>query len=114
MFLWAKACNTAIFVPNRSPHKILRDKTPKKTFTGLESEIGNLRNFTSPVYIHVLVGKRRKLENNNHKLAIREVYLSRKQSLALSNYVRRPRWFEQTLRDTPTSTLKESKPSNKF
>jgi transposase InsO family protein len=34
LFLWAEACNTAMYLHNRIPHGILEDKTPKEAFTG--------------------------------------------------------------------------------
>ena len=43
MFLWAEACNTAVYVQNRCPHRILRDMTPEEAFTGEKPEIGHLR-----------------------------------------------------------------------
>jgi transposase InsO family protein len=30
MFLWAEACNTTIYVQNKSPHRILGDQTPEE------------------------------------------------------------------------------------
>jgi hypothetical protein len=33
----------------------LKDKTPKEVFAGIKPEVGNLRIFGCPVYIHVLV-----------------------------------------------------------
>jgi transposase InsO family protein len=34
MHLWAKASSTTVYVQNRSPHKILGNKTPEELFTG--------------------------------------------------------------------------------
>jgi hypothetical protein len=62
MFLWEEACNMTLYVQNKSPHKILGDKTPEETFTGVKPEIGHLRIFGCPVYIHVPMEKRTKLE----------------------------------------------------
>jgi hypothetical protein len=45
MFLCAKACNTIVYVQNRSPHRILGDKTPKEAFTEVKPEIGHFRIF---------------------------------------------------------------------
>ena len=33
-FLWAEACNTAVYIQNRSPHRVLGSKTPEEAFTG--------------------------------------------------------------------------------
>jgi hypothetical protein len=62
MFLWAEACNTAIYVQNKSAQKILGDKTPEEAFTGMKPEIGHLRIFGCALYIHVPMEKRTKLE----------------------------------------------------
>jgi transposase InsO family protein len=40
MFLWAKACNTTMYVQNMSPRKVLEDKTPEEAFFGVKSKIG--------------------------------------------------------------------------
>jgi hypothetical protein len=45
-------------------HRISRDKTPEEAFLGLNPEIRHLRIFGCPVYIHVLVEKRTKLETS--------------------------------------------------
>ena len=34
LFLWAKACNTVVYLQNRSPHKSLGDLTPEEVFSG--------------------------------------------------------------------------------
>jgi hypothetical protein len=67
MMLWAEACNTAVYVQNKSPHRILEDKTPEEAFTGVRPEIGHLRIFGCPVYIHVPKEKRTKLEPSGKK-----------------------------------------------
>jgi hypothetical protein len=51
MFLWEEACNTTIYVQNKSPHRILGDKTLEEAFSGVKLEIGHLRIFGCPVYI---------------------------------------------------------------
>ena len=38
------------------------DKTPEKAFTGVKPKIGHLRIFGCPLYIHVPMEKRTKLE----------------------------------------------------
>jgi hypothetical protein len=67
MMLWAEACNTAVYVQNRSPHKILENKTPEEAFTGVKPEMGHLRIFGCSVYIHVPKAKRTKLEPSGRK-----------------------------------------------
>lgn len=58
---------TAIYVQNRSPHRILGDKTPKEDFTCVKPEVSHLRIFGRPVYIHVPEEKRSKLEPSRKK-----------------------------------------------
>jgi hypothetical protein len=67
MLLWAEACNTTIYVQNMSPHRILEDKTPEESFTGVRPEIGHLSIFGCPIYIHVPKEKRTKLESYGRK-----------------------------------------------
>jgi hypothetical protein len=58
---------TAVYVQNRSPHKTLRNMTPKEAFTGVKPEVGHLRIFGCPVYIHVPKEKRIKLDPSGRK-----------------------------------------------
>jgi hypothetical protein len=67
MFLRAEACNTTVYIQNRSPHKILGEKTPKETISRLNPVIGHLRIFGCQFYIHVPVEKRTKLEPSRQK-----------------------------------------------
>ena len=60
--LWAEACNTAIYVQNHCPHRILGMSTPEEAFSGKKPNISHLRIFGSPVYIHVTKDARKKLE----------------------------------------------------
>jgi hypothetical protein len=67
MHLWAEDSSTTVYVHNRSPHKILGNKTPKEVFTGKKPEISHLRIFGCPVFIHVPKEKRTKLEPSGKK-----------------------------------------------
>jgi hypothetical protein len=62
MMIWEEACNTTIYVQNMSPHRILEEKTLEEAFIGVKPEIGHLRIFSCPVYIHVPKEKRMKFE----------------------------------------------------
>jgi hypothetical protein len=62
MFLWEKVCNIVVYVKNRSPHRILGDKTLEDEFSWVNPEIINLRIFGCPIYIHVHVEKKKKME----------------------------------------------------
>ena len=62
MFLWVEACSTAIYLQNRSPHKVLGKMTIEEAFTGEKPNVGHLHTFGYLVYWHVPVEKRTKLE----------------------------------------------------
>ena len=34
LFLWVEACNTTVYLQNRSPHKSLENLTPEEAFSG--------------------------------------------------------------------------------
>jgi hypothetical protein len=51
-----------VYVQNKSPHKVLEDKTLEETFFVVKLKIGHFFIFGCPVYIHLLVEKRTKLE----------------------------------------------------
>ena len=38
-FLWAEACNTAVYIQNRTPHTALGKITPENVFTGNKPEV---------------------------------------------------------------------------
>ena len=60
--LWAEACNTAVYVQNRFPHKILGMSTPEEAFSGKKPYISHLKIFGSPIYIHMMNDVRKKME----------------------------------------------------
>ena len=60
--LWAEACNTAVYVKNRCPHRVLGMSTPEEAFFGKKHDISHLKIFGSPVYIHVTKDGRKMLE----------------------------------------------------
>jgi hypothetical protein len=61
-FLWEKVYNTAVYLQNRSPHRVLGNVTPKEAFTGKKLDIGHLRIFGCVVYCHIPAEKRTKLD----------------------------------------------------
>jgi hypothetical protein len=67
MFLWGEAAMKTIYVQNKSPHRILKDMTPKEYFSGKKPNVENLRIFGCPVYSHIPKGKRNKLEPSGKK-----------------------------------------------
>ena len=62
LHLWAEACNTVVYLKNRSPHHILGMKTPEEAFFGKRPDVSHFRIFSSLVYFHVTKDARKKLE----------------------------------------------------
>jgi hypothetical protein len=62
MYLWGEATMTAIYVQNRSPHRILKYMTPEEAFSEKKPNVEHLRIFGCPIYIHIPKDKRKKLE----------------------------------------------------
>lgn len=62
MYLWVEACNTVVYVQNRSPHKKMKDMTLEEAYTGVKPKVNHLRIFGCPFYMHVPKEKRSKLE----------------------------------------------------
>jgi hypothetical protein len=60
--LWEEATSTIMYIQRRCRHAILNDKTPKEFFSGIKPEVGHLRIFGCPVYIHVHKEKRTEME----------------------------------------------------
>jgi hypothetical protein len=52
----------AIYVQNRSPHRILKDMTPEEAFSGNKPNLEHLRIFGCHVHIHMPKDKWKKLE----------------------------------------------------
>ena len=70
MHLQEEACRTAVYVQNRTPHRVLENKTPEEVFSSKKLEVIHLRIFACPVYIHI--PKRR---GQNQILQEKRVYL---------------------------------------
>jgi hypothetical protein len=66
-FYGEKQAMEAIYVQNRSPHRILKNMTPEEAFSRKKPSVENLRIFGCPVYIHVPKDKRKKLEPSGKK-----------------------------------------------
>ena len=62
LHLWAEACNTAVYVQNRCPHRVLGMSTPEEAFTGKKPDVSHFKIFGSSVYVHVNKDARKKLE----------------------------------------------------
>jgi len=66
-FLCGEATKTTIYVQNRSTHRILKNITPKKTFSRKKRSIDHLCIFGCPAYIHIPKDKRKKLDSTSLK-----------------------------------------------
>ena len=62
MHLWEKAARIDMYVQNRTPHRVLDNKTTKENFSGEKSEVSHLKIFGHSVYIHIPKEKMTKLE----------------------------------------------------
>ena len=67
MHLWAEASRTMVYVQNHTPHRVLKNKTPKEVFFEKNPEVIHLRIFGFPVYIHISKEKRMKLDLSGKK-----------------------------------------------
>jgi hypothetical protein len=67
MYLWAEVARTVVYVQNRSPHKVLENKTLEEVFSGKVPEVSHLRIFGCPVYIHIPKDKRTKFDPSGKK-----------------------------------------------
>ena len=57
-FLWAKACNTVVYLQNRSPHRVLGNITHEEAFMGKKPDISHLHIFYCTVYCHIPAEKK--------------------------------------------------------
>ena len=67
MHLCAEATRTAVYVQNRTPHRVLENKNPEEFFSSKKPEVSHLRIFGCPVYIHIPKEKRKKLDPSGKK-----------------------------------------------
>jgi hypothetical protein len=51
--LWEEVTDTTVYSQNRCLHAILENETLGEAFSGKKPEVGHLRVFEYPVYIHV-------------------------------------------------------------
>lgn len=67
LFLWVEACNTAVYLQNRSLHRALGHMTLEEAFSGKNPDIGHLRIFGCITYSYIPKEKRTKLEPTTEK-----------------------------------------------
>ena len=62
MHLWVEACNTAVYVQNFCPRRVLGMSTPKESFTSKKPNVSHFKIFGLSVYVHMTKNARKKLE----------------------------------------------------
>ena len=67
LFLWAKACNTTMYLQNKSPHQSLGNQTPQEAFSRQKPQLGQLCIFGCLTYSQVPKEKRTKLDPTAEK-----------------------------------------------
>ena len=62
LLLWAEACNTVVYLQNRSLHRALGHLTPEEAFSRKKPNVGHLRIFGCIAYYYIPKEKRTKIE----------------------------------------------------
>jgi hypothetical protein len=62
MHMWEEVAKTTVYVHNRSPQKVLENKTLEEMFSGENPEVNHFRIFGFPIFVHVPKENRTKLE----------------------------------------------------
>ncbi|MCO5562959.1 hypothetical protein L7F22_016595 [Adiantum nelumboides] len=65
---WAEACNTAVYIQNRSPTHALQDMTPFQAYYGCKPTVSHFRVFGCLAFVHIPKEKRQKLDFKSRKL----------------------------------------------
>jgi hypothetical protein len=61
-YFWAAVVVTIVYIMNRTPIAIVHGNTPEEKFIGKKPDVSHLRVFGCILYVHVLNGKRSKLD----------------------------------------------------
>ncbi|CAH9075159.1 unnamed protein product [Cuscuta europaea] len=64
---WAEAVDCAVYLSNRTPSRIVWNKTPEEAWSGTKPGIAHLKVFGSIAYAHVPNKKRNKLDDKSEK-----------------------------------------------
>ncbi|MCO5581806.1 hypothetical protein L7F22_035695 [Adiantum nelumboides] len=65
---WAEACNTAVYIQNRSPTHALQDMTPFQAYYGCKPTVSHFRVFGCSAFVHIPKEKRQKVDFKSRKL----------------------------------------------
>ena len=67
MHRWAEESRTNVYVQNRTPHRVLDNKTLEEAFSGEKPKVRHLTIFGFLMYIHIPKEKRTKLDPSRRK-----------------------------------------------
>jgi hypothetical protein len=62
LYLWAEASAAAVYLQNKSPHRVFGRKTLEEAFTGRRPDVEHMRIFGCLTYSHLPSEKRTKLD----------------------------------------------------
>ncbi|MCO5613533.1 hypothetical protein L7F22_067810 [Adiantum nelumboides] len=65
---WAEACNTSVYIQNRSPTHALQDMTPFQAYYRRKPTVSYFRVFGCSAFVHIPKEKRQKLDFKSRKL----------------------------------------------
>ena len=65
--IWAEAYSTAVYLHNRSPTTVLKDKTPFESLFGRRPDVSQLKVFGCVSYVQIPNDQHRKLDAEAHK-----------------------------------------------
>ena len=64
---WVEACNTAVYIHNRSPTTCLKEKIPYECLFGKKPDVSHLRVLRDKCYVNIPNSNRRKLDQKSYK-----------------------------------------------
>jgi transposase InsO family protein len=64
---WAEACNTAVYIKNRLPHRANKGNIPEELWTGKTVKFNHFRVFGSLAYVHIPKETRKKWDSKAKK-----------------------------------------------
>ncbi|KAL8127021.1 hypothetical protein AgCh_014082 [Apium graveolens] len=64
---WAEAAMWTVYVLNRSPTLVVKDKTPEEVWTGFKPDVADFRVFGCFAHVHIPDQKRIKLDDKSIK-----------------------------------------------
>jgi hypothetical protein len=75
---WGELVNTAMYIKNPCPTKVLDSKTPQEAWSGRKPDVSHLRVFGWKAFAHVPNGKRTKLASKSMPCVFLRYYESTK------------------------------------